>query len=153
MHSAPSVSYPVGRCRFAAVMLASTWLAAAVGLAAWARQVPAPAWQQALAAAGLAAAGLSAASGWARSACGTLTWSGATWDWQSGTGAMPGRAERILDLQRWILVHWRPESGPAHWLWLEARRDPSRWDALRRAVYSRARTEAPQSPPPPPAKS
>jgi toxin CptA len=153
MHNAPSVSYPVGRCRLAGVLLVLAWSAGAAALAAWASHVPAPLWQQALAAVAVAAAGLSAALGWARSAEGTLAWHGDTWDWQSGAEAAAGRVERILDLQHWVLVRWRAETGPARWLWLEAKRDPARWDALRRAVYSRARTEAPHTPSPPPAKS
>ena len=147
MHSAPSVSYPVGRCRFAAVLLVLAWLGAAAALMAWVRLVPAPSWQLALAAAALMVAGLSAAGGWAVSARGTLAWNGATWDWQSAGDPVPGRVERMLDLQRWLLLRWSPESGSGLWLWVEARRDPPHWDALRRAVYSRARAEPPHTPP------
>ena len=55
----------------------------------------------------------------------------------------PGEVQVALDLQSHLLVRWQPEAGPVLWLWLERSRAPLAWGALRRAVYSRARTGAP----------
>jgi hypothetical protein len=155
MHGAPSVSYPVGRCRFAAVLAASLWLAGLLALAAWTAQAPGPGWRQGLAAAALAAGAVAAGAAWWRGPRGTLRWEGGQWSWQDGAGggdAPSGSVHPRLDLQRWLLVAWRGEPGTARWLWLERERAPSDWEALRRAVYSRARTEGPRRQEPPPAE-
>jgi hypothetical protein len=58
----------------------------------------------------------------------------------------------MLDLQSRMLLRWRGEGGPARWLWLERASDASHWDALRRAVYSRASTHVPAAGKPPAAE-
>ena len=142
MHSAPSVSYPVGRCRFAGGLLLVAWLAGALALAAWSWQLPVGGWRQALGWAALMLAGVAAAVSWRRSATGLIAWDGAIWRWADGTGERSGTLLVALDLQQRLLLHWRPEQGGASWLWLEKQREPQAWDALRRAVYSRARADA-----------
>jgi toxin CptA len=59
------------------------------------------------------------------------------------TSALAGRVQVSLDLQQCVLLRWSAGRTP-HWLWLERRQRPERWDDLRRAVYSRARMEAPR---------
>ncbi|MBA2674239.1 hypothetical protein [Ramlibacter sp.] len=149
MHSAPSVTYPVGRCRFAAGLAVGIWLAGALVLAAWLAQTPGPGWRHGIAAAALAFAAVFACAAWLRGARGTLAWDGGQWWWEParGAAAAPQQAGEIrirLDLQRWLLLAWQGEPGGPNWLWLERKRAPLHWDALRRAVYSRARTEGPQ---------
>ena len=85
MHAAPSVSYPVGRSRFAGALLAALWLLGAAALLAWTLQAAEPGWRQLLAALVLAACGAAAAAGWWRSPAGTLAWEGGAWRWE-GTG-------------------------------------------------------------------
>jgi toxin CptA len=152
MHGAPAVSYPVGRCNLAAALLAVAWVAGAAVCGAWAWQVDAPAWQRAGAAGLLAMAGglgLNAALGAPQ---GTLSWTGASWQWQpTGREPQAGTLTRALDLQRWLLVQWTAE-GRTAWFWLERDRARQDWNALRRAVYSRARPEAPGAAQPPMAK-
>lgn len=152
MHTAPSVSYPVGRSRFALAALAALWLLALAAVAAWSLQVAAAPWLRAAAFAVLAACALLAARGWLRSPQGTLAWDGAGWQWQQGDAAQPGHPELALDLQGRMLVRWLAEAGPARWLWLERNAAPPHWDALRRAVYSRASTGAQQGAQPPVAR-
>ena len=152
MHGAPAVSYPVGRCRFAGWLLAVAWLAGAAACGAWAWQVDGPAWQRALAAGLLVLAGAAALRSALLAPQGILAWTGASWRWQAEGQAQAGSPTRALDLQRWLLVHWTADAGGTAWLWLEQRSAPADWDALRRAVYSRARPEAPGAPQPPMAK-
>ena len=146
MHNAPSVSYPVGRPRVAGLLAAALWLAGAVVTLLWLREAADPGWRQGLAATMLAITGAWALRSWSRSPQGELRWDGTSWTWPGGAGATG--LDVALDLQRILLVR-RRESGAAHWLWLERSRDPQRWLDLRRAVYSRARTEAPDGAKPP----
>jgi hypothetical protein len=143
MHSAPSVSYPVGRCRFAGGLMLLAWLCGALVLAAWSWQMQAAGWRAALGGATLVLAGAAAAFSWRRSPTGLIAWDGATWRWADGAGERSGTVFVALDLQQRLLLHWRPEHGAALWLWLEQLREPQAWDALRRAVYSRAKADAP----------
>jgi hypothetical protein len=160
MHAAPSVSFPVGRSRFAASLLAALWLAGLAAAVAWWAQASAPGWRQALAFAAVAGCGLAALALWLRSAAGIVRWDGSGWSWEEGT--QPGQAghpELALDLQRHMLLRWvpvaaagAPRRGRTRWLWVERNAAVSHWDALRRAVYSRATTAAPQTAQPPVAK-
>jgi toxin CptA len=137
MHSAPSVSYPVGRSRFAAVLALLGWLLGAVVIALWWTQSQSPGWRLWFAWAVLAAAGAFAACGWWRCAAGVLAWDGQAWSWSTAGLVQTGTLEVGLDFQRWLLL--RCACGNAtHWLWVERASLAERWDDLRRAVYSRA---------------
>ncbi|MBG9387887.1 hypothetical protein [Caenimonas aquaedulcis] len=147
MHSAPSVSYPVGRSLFAAALMSCVWLAAAgVGML-WIWQMPIPGWRAGAMAAALVGSGGFAAWSWLQAPAGELSWDGRDWAWQAGANAVTGRVAAILDLQGVMLLHWRAPTGP-EWLWVESRRRESAWRDLRRAVYSRARPEASPHPRP-----
>ena len=148
MHNAPSVSYPVGRCRFAGALVFAAWCAGAVTLAAWAWALPAGGVRQIGGLAVLLVAGAAAVLSWRRQPTGLLAWDGTGWRWADGSGERPGSIAVALDLQTWMLLHWKGDASGALWLWLERNREPQAWDALRRAVYSRARTAAPAGAPP-----
>ena len=139
MHNAPSVSYPVGRPRWAGLLAAGVWLTAAAVSVLWTYSADAPGWRQCVAAAALLATGAWALLSWLRSPRGELGWDGTAWIWPSGSGT--GGLDVALDFQNVLLVR-RPGAGSAHWLWLERSRCPHRWLDLRRAVYSRARPPA-----------
>ena len=141
MHSAPSVSYPVGRSRFAAGLLSGCWLLGVAAVGLWSFQMRAAGWQLAASLGVLLLTGLWAAWNWLRAPQGLLSWDGQSWSWSAGAQAEEGTPEVGLDLQRWLLLRW---SGAAasHWLWLQRARQPERWDDLRRAVYSRAKPQA-----------
>ena len=49
-------------------------------------------------------------------------------------------------LQSVLLLRWRSDTGRIRWFWLERKSDVSHWDALRRAVYSRASAPIPAFP-------
>jgi hypothetical protein len=152
MHAPPSVTYPVGRSPFAA------WLYALAGLAglgvalAWSVQSDTFGWRQALALAAVFACASLAAAAWRRSPTGVLRWDGLGWTWEEGAFAGAGRPEIALDLQNRMLLRWQPGGGRVRWLWVERASDPAHWEALRRAVYSRASTPVPPAGEPPPAE-
>jgi hypothetical protein len=141
MHSAPSVSYPVGRSRFAAGLLLGIWSLGVAAVGLWSFQVRAPGRQLGVSLAVVVLSGLCAIRNWLRAFQGVLSWDGQTWSWSATGQAEEGVPEVGLDLQRWLLLRW---SGTpvSRWLWLERARQPERWEDLRRAVYSRARPQA-----------
>jgi toxin CptA len=151
MHSAPSVSYPAGRSRFAAALLLLAWLLGGAVTALWWLQSQSPGWRLIAACLVLAAAGAFAAWNWWHSEAGMLAWGGETWSWSDGRGSHTGTIKVSLDLQRCVLLRWTSEIG-SHWFWLERARSAERWDDLRRAVYSRARLEVLPDPRAPAAK-
>jgi hypothetical protein len=147
MHGAPSVTYPAGRSRFAAVVLGAAWLLGCAAALLWSSHSPDP-WRLAVMGAALLATGAAAAWDWWRRPSGTLEWDGGAWRWSAHPGDAAGQLEVSLDLQHTLLVRWKA-AGVSRWLWL-ARGDRSeRWDDLRRAVYSRARPQAPLPDSPP----
>ncbi|WP_332814588.1 hypothetical protein [Ramlibacter sp.] len=153
MNGAPSVSYPVGRSAWLGLLLALAWVAGVLAWAAWAGQGASPA-RLALGALATAAAGAWAARWWWRLPGGLLEWDGGGWRF-SPAGAAPGAAgqvEPVLDAQSALLLRWRAQAGRGAWLWAERSRRPARWDALRRAVYSRASADAPPRAEPPSAR-
>lgn len=149
MHNAPSVEYPVGRCRFQARVLWGVWFAAALASAAWAWPAARPTGHLALAAFVLtASAGLSWRS-WRTTPSGHLAWDGSTWQWKPCEGAcvQPGTVRAHWHGQRCLLLEFMPFAtaqrwtgrwwaGPI-WLWLVSSSAPERWLDMRRAVYSR----------------
>jgi toxin CptA len=139
MHSAPTVSFPVGRSRDAGRLLLGLWAmgAASAGLAIF--QLDAMGARAALLALSVLCTG--GACWWLgqRTAPGDLRFDGQHWSLSGQRRALPaGRAQVGLDLQFLMLVLLVAPEGPGQWLWLERRANPARWPALRRAVYSRA---------------
>jgi toxin CptA len=148
MHNAPSVNYPVGRSRLAGALLATAWAAGALAVAAWTLQVQTSDTRTLLAWSSVLLSGFLAVRMWARTPAGLLAWDGQTWSWSIGERVLQAHPEVILDLQCALLLRLG-EGRSASWLWLEKRWSPARWDDLRRAVYSRARTEGPPGAQPP----
>jgi toxin CptA len=152
MHNAPSVTYPVGRSRLAALLLAGVWLAGAAALGAWAAQDAGPPWRTALASALLALTGCNAWLAWWRSPVGELGWDATAWRWTpAGSAAEPAQVACVLDLQAALLLRTSCQ-GRTRWLWARRAALPARWPDLRRAVYSRATPDALPGAPPPTAK-
>ncbi|MFI4926533.1 MAG: hypothetical protein ACHP7E_02445 [Burkholderiales bacterium] len=150
MHAPPSVTYPVGRSAFAAcaaAMLVAAGLAAAVAFSIHS----AAGWRQLAAYAAVVASAALGWRAWLGSPVGLLRWDGSGWSWDEGGTSVAGSPEIALDLQSRLLLRWRGERG-LRWLWLERASDVSHWDALRRAVYSRASTPVPAAGQPPAAE-
>jgi toxin CptA len=152
MHSAPSVSYPVGRSRFAGALLLCGWLLGAATCIAWRLASPDSAPRSAAAAIALVLAAGLATWHWWRMPAGALRWDQEQWSWRGAGTAAGASPEVALDLQHWMLLRWRA-GRHSSWLWLERASRPEQWSDLRRAVYSRARPEAPPAVRPSAAKS
>jgi toxin CptA len=138
MHSAPALTYPVGRSRF------QVWLLCLIGLVSvsaglrWVQQSGPVDWRQGLFAVTLLIYGLVDVLAWRRTPTGTLHWDGQVWGWTEMTQSLSGAVTVHLDLQFCMVLSLQSENGSRIWLWPERRRDPVRWSALRRAVFSRA---------------
>jgi toxin CptA len=148
MHGAPSVSYPVGRSLLAGSLLLAAWLLGLVACTVWAWQ-GASASRLAVAAAACLAAGAWTGWWWHRQPSGLLAWDAGAWSWSAGGPEVESGSVKVqLDLQSLLLLRFTAQ-GDGRWLWVERARLPGRWDALRRAVYSRANPEAPPRAEPP----
>lgn len=141
MHSAPAVSYPVGRSRLHGWLVLGLGLGASLTGAWWLRQVDAVGWRQWLFFGVLLGACGAAAVAWRHSARGTLRWDGQAWHWNGAVALTPGALTVHLDGQFFLLLGLRSDTGKRLWLWPERRLDVTRWSALRRAVFSRAAVE------------
>ncbi|MGZ5195681.1 MAG: hypothetical protein ACXWB8_09600 [Ramlibacter sp.] len=142
----------MGRSRFAGALLLCAWLLGAVACVAWRLASPASGLRSAAAATALVLAAGIGAWHWWRMPAGTLTWDHEQWSWRGADMAAGAALQVSLDLQHWMLLRWR--SGRlSSWLWLERASRPEQWSDLRRAVYSRARPEAPPTARPSAAKS
>ena len=150
MHSAPSVTYPVGRSFWAGAAMAVVWALGLVVSALWSWQLAGPGWRMALAWLACAATGAAAVTAWWRSPAGRLHGSDGAWQWAPAQGpALDGSVRVALDLQHLLLLRLSSQGGAAVWLWLERRSAPAHWAALRRAVYSRANPGGLLDPAPP----
>lgn len=143
MHSAPAVSYPVGRSSMRSLMYLLPALLAATVCGAWV-------WQSAsadvvripvllLCALVLALTAQAAL----RAPQGQLVWDGQSWRWDAASGAQVGVVHARLDWQEHLLLEFRPSQGRGIWLWLERGMAPPAWDDLRRAVYAVSADGAP----------
>jgi hypothetical protein len=150
MHAPPSVTYPVGRSPFAAGAGAVLVLAGLAAATTFSLQ-SAVGWRQLAAFAAVGACAVACWQAWLRSPVGSLHWDGTGWSWDEGGAPAIGSPDIALDLQSRLLLRWRGEAG-TRWLWLERASDVSHWDALRRAVYSRASTQVPAAGKPPAAE-
>ena len=141
MHSAPAVSFPVGSSRAARRLLSILWLAGALGAVLSVGDLDVRAFL--LLGSVLLAGGIAWRFGGHREV-GLLRFDGQYWSW-SGREApqAAARAQVGLDLQVLMLLRLVEAGRSQRWVWLERRTDPSRWTALRRAVYSRAPATAP----------
>lgn len=153
MRSAPSVTYPVGRCAF------QGWLLIAIGVLAvlawvlwwWLSAVPLT-WLTAMGAAGWLLWSVLAWLSWRATPAGQLQWDAlavgslengrkGVWRWLGSDGSVHVLDKLVwaLDAQGLILLRLRSGAGPGRWVWLEGRRDPLNWDALRRALMAHGR--------------
>jgi toxin CptA len=145
MHNAPSVSYPVGRCAFAARLWVAQAGASALLLGLWAESAVRSAAASLAWLLALLCMGVSSVWGWRdiRQGTGRLSWDGQVWRWRSeAQRADPeciGEVKIVLDAQKALLLKWQPasdtlRSGPC-WLWLAEETCPMQWQDLRRAVH------------------
>ena len=140
MHNAPSVSFPVGRSRFQGRLIGVLVGFGALTELTWSVQANSLDWRQWLGA-GMCVTIL-AWSGrtWWRTPSGSLSWEGVAWYWAAGARSLVVMPQVVLDLQVALLLRLpRTADTGVTWLWLDRSSNPSRWMALRRAIYSHAR--------------
>lgn len=136
MHSAPAVSYPVGRSRFQGWLLVLSGLAGLLVGLIWFRQSDLAGWRQGLYAASLLVTCVMAVQAWRRSPCGSLRWDGQAWSWTERDVSVGAVLTVHLDFQFFLLLSLRTDTGSRIWLWPERRTMAARWNGLRRAVFS-----------------
>ncbi|GER18232.1 hypothetical protein [Variovorax boronicumulans] len=140
MHSAPSVTYPVGRTRGATRILLALWTLGVCCAGAACYLFDSNGWRQLLLLLSVVFSGVAAGFGLRRDGVATLHFDGSHW---SLTGADPtrgvlaARAVVALDFQSLLLVRLAEPGRAARWVWLEQRAMPERWRDVRRAVYAR----------------
>jgi hypothetical protein len=138
MHRAPALSFPLGRSRFQGALVVLTGLAGiAVGLF-WHLALDGSGWRQALFALLWFSGFVLAFESWWHSPGGSLRWDGESWRWTGAAATLGGQIRVHLDLQFWLILSLRPDSGRRIWLCPERWRDVTHWNALRRAVFARA---------------
>ncbi|MEO8545836.1 MAG: hypothetical protein ABJA49_14065 [Betaproteobacteria bacterium] len=136
MHQAPPVEYPLGNNRTLNRVASAAWLFVTLIDLLWLYLADSHGWRLWL---GLGATLLlgAVALRLRPAACsGALHWDGSGWAQHDGATEVGGDVTVHLDLQSAILVAWAPDAGRATWCWLESAADPSRWLALRRALYT-----------------
>jgi toxin CptA len=162
MRNAPSVQYPVGRCRFYAVLLVGLGLLALAVLLAWWWPLLRTGVEGPLAVgrtervAGVLGVlfwlgwAVGAALSWRRSPIGVLQWDALAspdeqaekpglWRWRSAAyqgGTSLLQVSVALDLQSRLLLRLRNNDAAQSWIWVEASSVPGRWSDLRRALVA-----------------
>lgn len=137
MHSAPAVRYPVGHSRFQACLIGLTASGGVVAGLLWYATASAADWRPWLLFMVLLGSCVAAARAWHRTLPGSLHWDGQAWDWTTADASSRGVLGAHLDFQFFLVLSLRPDTGARLWLWPERSADVARWNALRRAVFSR----------------
>ena len=136
MHSAPSVTYPVGRSRFQGWFIALTGLIGVLTGLLWHQYADLTGWRPWLFAGTLIFSCVCAFYAWYCSPQGELRWDGQGWRWTSKEVALSGSVTAHLDFQNLLLLSMHLTTGERIWLWPERVTDATRWNALRRAIFS-----------------
>ena len=143
MHSAPAVSYPVGRSHFQAAVVAALSMLTAVVLLVWAMASDLTGLRQAVAALSWLFCSGGMLWQWWRTPPATLTWDGLHWGWSDAITHRSVRPEVMLDFQAGLLLRLRDlGDGRTVWAWPERRSHWLRWAAFRRALFSPQPAEA-----------
>ncbi|MEJ7687628.1 MAG: hypothetical protein WKG52_11885 [Variovorax sp.] len=139
MHSAPSVSYPVGRSRNARLLLLALWTSGVGSAAAALFSAPRVDWRSGLMVLSVLFAGAVAwRAPWTRKSSAELTFDGRHWLLVGADGFGAAEVKVALDIQFSLLVYLAEANAARRWIWLDRSDLPERWQDLRRAVYSRA---------------
>jgi toxin CptA len=146
MHSAPSVTYPVGRSRGATRLLLVLWALGACCAGASCYLIDSAGWRQLLLVFSVVFSGVAAGFGMRRDGVGTLHFDGIHWSLSGVDASRSVRAARAmaaLDFQSLMLLRLSEPGRARRWVWVEQRAMPERWRDVRRAVYSRPLSAAP----------
>ncbi|WP_418130945.1 hypothetical protein ABL849_07990 [Variovorax sp. 375MFSha3.1] len=150
MHSAPSVTYPVGRSRGATRILVVLWALGALCAGASCYLFDSVGWRHLLLVLSVVFAGVAAGFGLRQEGAGVLHFDGLYWSLtgnQASRGVHVARASVALDFQSLMLLRLSEPGRARRWIWIEQRAMPERWRDLRRAVYSRPPAAMPAADP------
>jgi toxin CptA len=150
MHSAPSVTYPVGRSRGATRILIVLWALGACCAGASCYLFDSAGWRQLLLVLSVVFAGVAAGFGLRRDGAAVLHFDGLCWSLSGADSTRFVRAAQAavaLDFQSLMLVRLTEPGRARRWIWIEQRAMPERWRDVRRAVYSRTPSAAPAGDP------
>ncbi|MDP3700793.1 MAG: hypothetical protein Q8R72_07800 [Hylemonella sp.] len=136
MHSAPAVSYPVGRSNVRRVGILLPWLLGALTCIAWALQSERLTSVHGLAVLFALSGAVLAHAELRRPEEGLLAWDGQSWSWEAQGRRHDGKVRARLDWQHGLLLEFLPLDGRGFWLWPERQMAPLMWISLRRAVYA-----------------
>ena len=138
MHSAPSVSYPVGRSRNAMRVLGGLWAIGACCAGAALLQFDHWGWRQALLVASVVLSAVAAQRTLGYGTIVDLVFDGQEWSLSGLDARKAAKIVVLLDLQVLMLARLDEPKQRARWLWLERRARSERWQDLRRAIFARA---------------
>lgn len=136
MHSAPAVSFPVGRSRFQGWLVVLTGSGGVLASLLWLAAADTMGWRLWLMAMTLSGSCALAWQAWRRSPSGRLSWDGQVWRWRTASASVSGRLTVHLDLQSCLVSSLRTDLGARIWLWPERRSEAALWQAFRQAVFS-----------------
>jgi toxin CptA len=136
MHSAPAVSYPVGRSHLEGGLLLGTGMTGLLAAWLWCAEPGPLGWRQGLYMLVLLLALVVAARAWRHSPQGLLRWDGQCWHWGTEGAAVRGLIAVHLDTHVCLLLSLQTEAGSRLYLWPERRTEPASWHALRCAVFA-----------------
>jgi toxin CptA len=139
MHSAPAVSYPVGRSSFMAYLIGGILLVSVLVGVLWLWQEGSPGWRQWLYVVASLLAGIVAVVAWWRTERGVLRWDGEVWSWSAADVSVCGSLTVHLDLQFCMLISLHQQGRTRLWCCPERRSRASLWFGLRRAVFCKLR--------------
>lgn len=145
MHNAPAVSFPVGRSPLQGGLLVLLAGLGCFAVAIWSIGSDRLNWRHWTAAGSCVAISASVMWSWWHTSTGSISWDGVAWHWAVGARSVRVLPETVLDLQSALLLRLQmAEDRGVAWVWLDRASSPSRWMALRRAIYCLAkRADAP----------
>ena len=138
MHSAPAVSYPVGRSSFQGWLVGLLCLMGIIFGLFWLYQSDPGGWRPWLFPLAMLCSWIVAMLAWSRSRQGRLRWDGQAWSWIQADRSVCGVLTVHLDLQFCLIVCLHLDDGALIWLWPERNTEVAQWNALRQAVFSHA---------------
>lgn len=139
MHYAPSVSFPLGRSPYHAVLLVLLAILGLVFSGLWWAQTNTPGRFGALVCLLWLASSIWLLTVWWKSPRGYLRWDGQGWMWEpefNQPGLVLGALEVRLDFQVMLLLEFKSDLGKHSWHWAEKSSAPLTWKDFRRALYA-----------------
>lgn len=137
MHSAPSVSFPLGRSRFGLAIVLLLIMSGAAAQTAWMLQSQSLGFVHMLGCLIWSIGATLALRYWVNTQSGELAWTGANWIWTAQHASGEVSAKLVFDFQSILLLRLIFPEGASYWFWVQQNAAPARWLDLRRALVNR----------------